>query len=141
METVNDVVLADPAVYPDEAVLKAALGPAYGGYLALLDLFSRRGLAAEWRYYRDGKAWLCKVQLKARTIVWMSAWPGFLQATVYVPPKHAEALAGLALGSAAKARIASARKVGSSTPCIFEVRSASDLADLEVLVDFKIAAR
>ena len=73
METINNIELTDESVYPDEVVLRAVLEESYESYCALLDLYDRNGLRPEWRYYRDGKAWLCKVQHKSRTIVWMSA--------------------------------------------------------------------
>lgn len=32
----------------------------------------------EWRYYKDGKSWLCKITQKNKTIVWISLWEPFL---------------------------------------------------------------
>lgn len=57
-----------------------------------------------WRYYKDGKAWLCKVQKKRRTIVWMSAWKGYMQATVYVPGKFIEDIYSLDISEGMKAK-------------------------------------
>jgi hypothetical protein len=79
MESNNSIQLTDKSVYPDEAVLTGVLGEVYPSYRALLDLFDRHGMIYEWRYYMDGKAWLCKVQKKKKTIVWMSAWKGFIK--------------------------------------------------------------
>jgi hypothetical protein len=81
LETINNIELTDKSVYPDETVLKAVLGKSYRSYCALLALFDRNEMLHEWRYYMDGKAWLCKVQKKKKTIVWMSAWKGFIQSS------------------------------------------------------------
>ena len=88
MDTINNIELRDESVFPDENILKKVLDASYKSYLMLLELFNKNGLTHEWRYYRDGHAWLCKVQFKKRTIVWMSAWKGFMQATIYFPEKY-----------------------------------------------------
>jgi hypothetical protein len=72
METINKKELNDESVYPDEEILKAILGRSYNAYCILLRLYDDNEMEYTWRYYRDGKAWLCKVQKKKRTIVWMS---------------------------------------------------------------------
>jgi hypothetical protein len=78
METINTLELIDESVYPDEKVLKNVLGDSYSAYYELLQVFDSKKMEGEWRYYKDGKAWLCKVQYKKKTIVWMSAWKGLL---------------------------------------------------------------
>jgi hypothetical protein len=74
METINNIELRDESIYPDEKVLRSVLGKSYESYAMLLEIYNMNELISEWRYYHDGKAWLCKVQKKKRTIVWMSAW-------------------------------------------------------------------
>lgn len=141
METVNRIELTDESTYPDEVVLRAVLEESYDSYCALLDLCARNGLRPEWRYYHDGKAWLCKVQHKSRTIVWMSAWRGYMQATIYVPERQIDQVYELPLAPDTKNRIKATRNVGTSKPCIFEIRDAGILEDLDMLVKFKIRAR
>jgi len=47
-------------------------------YREILKIISGFGLLIEWRYYKDGKAWLCKITQKKRTIVWISLGKAFL---------------------------------------------------------------
>lgn len=141
MEQINDVELRDESIYPDEAVLARVLGPSFPNYRRLLELFGRSGLAVEWRYYRDGKAWLCKVQLKTRTIAWMSAWPSFMKATVYFPEKHSAGVFDLPLAEETKARIRDTKKVGKSMPCTFDIAADTALEDIAAVIDYKIACR
>jgi len=84
METINTIELRDENIYPDDKVLGRILGESFESYVRLLKLFEHNGMSCEWRYYQDGKAWLCKVQKKKRTIVWMSAWKGFMQGTTAI---------------------------------------------------------
>lgn len=141
METINNIELRDENVYPGEEVLRKILGAAYESYTLLLDLFDKNGMTHEWRYYRDGKAWLCKVQLNKRTIVWMSAWSGFMQATMYFPEKYLEKVYGLAIGEGTKRKIESTKNVGKSKPCTFEIRDEAILQDFSKVMELKIECK
>lgn len=33
-------------------------------------------LSPEWRYYNDGKSWLCKMLSKKKNLFWLSIWEG-----------------------------------------------------------------
>lgn len=141
METINTIQLADQNVYPDEAVLRGVLGRSYRAYCALLGLFGELELTHEWRYYHDGKAWLCKVQRKKRTIIWMSAWKGFMKATIYFPERLLEDVYALPISEDTKSRFRQTKNVGTSKPCIFEVRNQKILRDLRRVAEFKIHAK
>jgi hypothetical protein len=138
METINTIELKDEAVYPDEKVLKAVLGEAYSAYVDLLKLYEVNEMDPIWRYYHDGKAWLCKVQKKKKTIVWMSAWKGFMQATIYMPEKFLDQVYSLAISEAHKEKIRQARSMGKSRACIFEVWGSDVLEDFEKVMQLKI---
>ena len=138
METINTIELRDQAVFPDETVLRSVLGQSYNAYSALLELFGKVQLVPEWRYYNDGKAWLCKVQHKKRTIVWMSAWRDYMQATVYIPLKNIEAVYQLKISEESKAKISSSKNVGKSKPCTFEIRNTRILSDLQAVIEYKL---
>lgn len=141
METINTLELTDESVYPDEKVLQGILGESYSAYCELLKLFASKNMEGEWRYYKDGKAWLCKVQCKKKTIVWMSAWKGYMQATVYVLDRHMEGFLGLDISVKTKEKIMSTKNVGKSKPCIFEVKNSDILTDLEKVINYKIAVK
>jgi len=141
METINNIELRDENVYPDEKVLRRVLGISYESYVLLLDLFKKNELSYEWRYYRDGKAWLCKVQIKKRTIVWMSAWNGYMQATIYFPEKYLEKVYDLSISEETKIKIKSTKYVGKSKPCIFEIRDINNLNDFSKVMKLKIECK
>ncbi len=141
METVNPIALGDETIYPDEQVLQQVLGSSYPAYLDLLKLFTENQIDYTWRYYHDGKAWLCKVQKKKRTIVWMSAWQGFMKATIYFPLKVIEDVYKLDLSEERKEKIKTTRDVGTSKPCIFEIRDASVLEEFNKVMQFKISIK
>ena len=140
MESINRKELNDPSVYPKDEILKAVLGRSYSAYCKLLKLYDDNDMTHEWRYYNDGKAWLCKVQKKKKTIVWMSAWKGYMQATVYIAEKHINGIYDLNIRDELKDKIRKWKNVGKSKSCIFEIRNIKILRDIEKVMLYKIAA-
>ena len=141
METINKKELNDESVYPDEKILKAILGRSYNAYCKLLELFDANEMEYTWRYYRDGKAWLCKVQKKKRTIVWMSAWKGYMKATIYFPEKYINEIYKLDISEEMKDKIRKTKNTGKSKPCIFEIRNKKILEDINKVIQFKILTK
>lgn len=138
METINTFELSDESTFPEDSVLKKVLDKSYNAYLELLKLFRSNDLMYKWRYYRDGKAWLCKVQQKKKTIVWMSAWKGYMQATVYFPERYVDDILKLGIADDTKNKIIGTKNVGKSKPCIFEIRNKKSLKDFEKVMKYKI---
>lgn len=62
------MLLRDADVEPTDRVLEDILGKdIYKVYKALIDIITAKyKLAYEWRFYKDGNAWLCKVSNKKR---------------------------------------------------------------------------
>lgn len=141
METINHIELRDEKIYPDETVLKSILNESYFAYKTLLELFTKNDMNYEWRYYHDGKAWLCKVQKKKKTIVWMSAWKDYMQATLYFPEKYIDKVYELDINEGLKEKIRSTKNVGRSKPCIFEIRDDNILSDFEKVMIYKIGCK
>lgn len=141
MENNETLALTDETAYPDDEVLREALGESFPAYGALLDIFKANGLDWEWRYYKDGKAWLCKAQHKKKTIVWMSVWRGFLRATVYVSEKYIDSLNAIPISEAAKSRFLGQANVGKLRPCTFEIRKPDDLPEFTVLMKHKMTLK
>lgn len=141
METINNVELRDESIYPDDSVLESILNDSFQAYKKLLELYNRYDLNYEWRYYHDGKAWLCKVQKKTKTIVWMSAWKGYMQAAVYFPEKYIDSVCDLNITPEIIEKFRLTKNVGKSRPFIFEVRDESLLNDLEEVLVHKIKCK
>ncbi|NMB53245.1 MAG: DUF3788 family protein [Leptolinea sp.] len=133
--------LRDENIFPDENILKDTLGDTYSAYQALLKLFDENGMVYGWRYYHDGNMWLNKVQKKDKTIVWMSAWKGYAQATIYFPEKHIEKIYTLDISEERKEIIRSAPNTGKSKPCTFQIRSTDVLDDFNKLMKLKMTLK
>lgn len=137
MEAVNTKELVDKDIFPNELVLKRVLGRSYKAYCSLLEHFDNNEMIYTWKYYHDGKAWLCKVQYKKRTIVWMSAWKGYMKATIYIPEKYISDLYKLVLNEETIKKIRKTKNVGKSKPCIFNICRKKDIKQFDIIMQFK----
>jgi len=141
METINTIELTNESIYPDDSILKNVLGNSYPIYTELVNMFSNNGMTCEWRYYKDGKAWLCKVQKKNKIIVWMSAWKNYMQACIYFPERQIEGVLNLEISKETKNKIINTKNVGKSKPCILEIRKKESLDDISKIMNYKMIVK
>ena len=133
-------LLNDPDESPDDLLLSRHLGPAKAawdeftsGAPAVVD-----GAEISWRYYLDGKAWLCKVARKGRTICWISVWQNAFKATFYFGEKADADIQRLDIDVSLRQAFASSTRVGKLRPLQVEVRDGTHLADLYTLMRYKV---
>lgn len=129
--------LNNPLVLPSEEVLASVLGSAYKAYSILLERMAETSLEPIWKYYRDGGAWLCKVQFKKKTVFWLSVWEGIFKITFYFNENTVEGLNPLPIHSSCFEQIRAVNRVGKFIPLTFEVREEVDLEDVMVVADYK----
>ena len=133
------MALRDAEIVPSDKVLKDTLGDVYDVLESFLATITNEAylLSFEWRYYNDGKAWLCKVQHKKKTILWLSVWEGFFKVSFFFTEQHLEAFSALDISEAIKTELASAKAVGRLIPMIFNINNANQLEELLTVVRFK----
>lgn len=136
--------LRDPAIIPSEKVLSEALGDqAYSALALFFETIAspEYGLNNEWRYYNDGKAWLCKVTQKKKTILWLSVWEGFFKTSFYFMEKHLEAITALNISESKKNEFASMKPIGKLIPLWFDIGKQEQLGELLAVVGFKMSLK
>ena len=96
--------LTDPAVSPSRKVLEHALGKAYSAYEDLMNTITGNNfeLTPLWHYYNDGKAWLCKVQYKKKTVFWLSVWDKYFKMAFYFTEKNSKGIFELSIDDSIK---------------------------------------
>jgi len=136
MET---ILLKDKQVVPDDKVLKTALGESYAAYDELIKTVTAEesGLSPQWNYYNDGKAWLCKVVFKKKTVFWLSVWDGYFKAAFYFTEGNCDAINGLEIAPEIKQSFKSAGHIGKLIPLVISVKSNIQLPDLLRIIAFK----
>lgn len=136
MET---ILLKDKQVFPDDEVLKTSLGDSYTAYCELIKTVTADefGLSPQWNYYNDGKAWLCKVVYKKKTVFWLSVWEGYFKAAFYFAERNCEAIEGLEIAPEIKQSFRSATHIGKLIPLVISVISSDQLPDLLSIIEYK----
>lgn len=141
-------LLRDQNIPPTDGVLDAALGDSYSAYTKLAGMLIDLEVQPEWRYYNDGKAWLCKCLYKwkssrgtdkEKTVFWLSVWDGFFKISFFIGEKSRTDLQNISLSESTKSMIADAKTIGKLKffPLIFDVRSDASLDDISALIDFQ----
>jgi len=138
MET--QILLRDPEVAPEDKVLHEIMGDdIFDAYSTFLSETSKAPMeiCPEWRYYNDGKSWLCKMLSKKKNLFWLSIWEGCFKLTFYFSERHLEDLSLLNLSEKAKEEFEMLKPVGKLHPMIISVSNKSLIPDILEVIKFK----
>lgn len=132
--------LNDPNEFPDDVLLARQLGQAKAAWDAFMAMpqSDYPQISAAWRYYNDGKSWLCKVVQKSKTVCWVSVWDKFFKVSFYFTAKAEDAICNSALAAALKDSFLHPAGKGALRPITIEVRQSSDLAIIRELIGIKL---
>ena len=144
----EEQLLRNPEIEPTEDVISDALGEANEAYWQFLDEIRNHGVELEWRYYKDGKAWLCKGLHKWTTVrgtakevtaFWLSIWNGFFRVTIFMPEKSREEALMLPLDGEMREMVRTTARMGklSFFPLVFDLRDSAKFDMIYLLADFR----
>ena len=133
-------LLNDREQYPDEQVLESVLKTSFPAYQTLIEQITGEsyGFIHQWRYYRDGGAWLCNVAHKKKTVFWLSAWDGFFKTTFYFTEKTGAGIASLEVKQELKDTFKENRLIGKLKPLTVFIHNEDELNDLLILAEYKM---
>ena len=109
-------LLKDPAISPTKKVLENVLGKSYAAYEELINTIQADNLLPSWNYYNDGKAWLCKVQFKKKTIFWLSVWDKYFKMGFYFTEKNCKGIFEMEIDEGIKKDFKEHKPVGKLLP-------------------------
>lgn len=139
MEAVNHKqLLTDPEQFPDDKLFQRILDkPNYHIVGKIVKLFKETGLALEWRYYKDGKAWLGKTTYKRKTILWLSLWDESIKTSFYFTEKTCSGVLNLDIDNDVKSSFAAAKPIGKLIPLVLEIKNMKALKELKSIIEYK----
>ena len=131
--------LIDKNVYPDDDVLTRYLGKAKSVWDAFMDLLKTDypSVSTEWRYYNDGKSWLCKTTQKKKTLCWISVWEGFYKVTFYFDNKAEESIRNSSIKDKLKECWLNLETKLKIKPITIEVSKKTQLKVIKELIELK----
>jgi hypothetical protein len=132
-------LLNDKDIPVTAEILQKTLAESYPVYEKMMATITgdEYQLAPAWRYYNDGKAWLCKVAYKKKTIFWLSAWDGFFQTSFYFMERHCPGIAELDIDEQIKDQLKSTKPFGKLFPVTLKMRSEKQIGDLLKIIEYK----
>ena len=133
----SEQLLRDPNIQPTDEVLAAAMGESYQAWQELVGKLADFGIAVEWRYYKDGSAWLAKCVKGKKTVLWGSAWDGYFRASLFFTEKIRPGIQDLPINESIKKTVADEPPIGKLIPLLFDVYDKKQLPDLITVIDYK----
>jgi hypothetical protein len=132
-------LLKDPDVYPSDETLRSVLRDSYSAWEETMKQITGagQGLVPQWNYYNDGKAWLCKVIFKKKTVFWLSVWDGYFKAGFYFVARHCPGIDKLDIDKSIKEEFKARKPIGTLFPLAIEVRRKEQVRDLLKVIEYK----
>ena len=141
-------LLRDAGTEPTRTRITECLGTTGADYETFTALLQTQDVVLDWRYYKDGGAWLGKGLYrwetargtkKEMTVLWLSIWEETFKVTLYIPEKHREAAVALPLSAGTAQMLMAAQTIGKLKffPLIFEIRAGTPVDDLHTLIAFR----
>ena len=131
------LALRDGDILPSQEVLEAVLGSSYPAFEELNALLISMEIRPEWNYYRDGKAWLCKMMFKKKNMGWLHVYDGFFRVSFFFMERHLSAIADLNISDYIKEDFYEMKPVGKLLPMSIVVGDKEKLEDVLTVLRFK----
>jgi hypothetical protein len=132
-------LLREKEVYPNNEVLEKALGESFLAFNELMETISNEkyALVPDWRYYKDGKSWLCKVSNKKKTVCWISVWNKFFKAGFYFTEKTRLGINELNIENKIKEEFSQSKNIGKLIPLVINVFRKEQIDDVLKIIEYK----
>ena len=132
-------VLREKDIFPSKEVLEIALGDSYLAFEELIQKVTdtQYGLEPVWNYYNDGKAWLCKVCFKKKTIFWLSVWDKYFKTGFYFTEKTGLGIKELEIDNEIKESFNRNKPIGKLIPLTITISLKEQISDVLKVIEFK----
>ncbi|MDD3741687.1 MAG: DUF3788 family protein [Bacteroidales bacterium] len=138
-DTKSNLILTNPDQEPNDKLLQKILSEQlYQAYMELQNTVHEIGLVYEWRFYRDGKSWLCKIANKKKTVAWLSIWEGFIKIGFYFTEKTRNGITDLNIDDEIKSSFAKAVPIGKLIPLVLVIDSNDKIKDFRKIAEYKM---
>jgi hypothetical protein len=132
-------LLRDESIEPSDDTLAELLAEIYPTYAHFISSITDEPLCLDpqWKYYKDGKSWLCRIMYKKKTISWMSVWEGYFKVTTYLSKKNLQEIDRLQIDSKLIAEFSETGLTRKYPYFMVNISSADQLSDVVTIMAFK----
>ena len=136
-------ILSDPSQFPTDKIIFSHLGKAKALWQVLFRFIAdaHPDFTQEWRYYRDGKSWLMKVQHKKKTVFWLSILKGAFRTTFYIHEKAEKLVEESAISQELKAQFRNAEGSGKLRGVRVVYKNKKDVESAKELIGMKLRVK
>lgn len=135
-------LLRNPEQIPNEELFEEILTKQlFQTYKEIVKIIDDFGLFIEWRFYNDGKAWLCKITRKKKTIVWISLWENLFKSSFYFTKKNRSGIEGLPIDTKIKASFSEEKSIGKLIPLILQIHDIAELENFKRIIEYKLSLK
>ena len=131
-------ILTDPKVKPENDVLENALGKNYTRYTEFVNTINAQNLIVEWNYYNDGKSWLGKILCKKKNLCWLSVWNTGFKLTFYLTEKTIQGIQALEIDDEIKNTVTKSKPIGKLFPIILLIKNKKTMQDGLSILEYKM---
>ena len=140
MATVEKAILSDPAVFPDDVLLKNLIGEKMEWWNEIVEHTTQHypSVTPVWRYYNDGKQWLFRLLQKKETIFWTSLIDDTFRITFYLTDKYEPLVLESRLPDEIKSGFVSAKRYGKLRGITIRMDKPADIEAIKELTAIKL---
>jgi hypothetical protein len=136
----EEILLRDSSMYPSKEVLETALGEDnYKVFNTFIEIItdSDLGLTPDWKYYDDGKSWLCKVCYKKKTVFWLSVWKMHFKLGFYFTEKNCSGVTELNIDKSIRKEFSQSKNIGKLIPLVIKMERIEQIEDVIKIIEYK----
>jgi len=132
-------LLREKEIFPNEEILEKILAESFSVYKEFMGIITNEkyGLVPQWNYYKDGKAWLCKVGYKNKTVFWLSVWDKFFKIAFYFTAKTSPGIGKLNIDRSIMEDFTRTKPVGKFLPLVIIFRKKNQIDDALRIIEYK----
>ena len=134
------LILSDPALKPDDALLEKITGNKWHLWQDIMTYCTseHEGSSGEWNFYNDGKRWLYKMTRKKKTLFWSGMTSDGFVVTFYFGDKAESVIYESNVSQVVKDRFKNSKRFGSLRAITFNMNDPGDREDIKKLIDIKV---
>lgn len=139
----EQLVLTNEKEFPTEEIIFSHLGRTSNHWKKLFDYIHDEypDFIEEWRYYKDGKSWLFKIQRKKKTVCWISVFSKKFKMSFYFTDRAEETIMESSISDELKEQFKTAKYFNKIRPLTITFRNLKDVEYAKTLIGVKLAVK
>lgn len=139
----EQLVLSDKNQFPTEQIIFTHIGRSEKLWEAIFDHIHENHpeINTEWRYYNDGKSWLLKAKIKAKTVFWLSIIKNSFRMTFYFGDKTEKEIMKSDISDELKKSFKEGKHYGKIRGITVLFKTKKDVENAKNLIELKLSLK